>query len=577
MPKRYIPYARVSSDEQFEKGNSIPGQIEQCVNYINRLGGEALPPITDDTTGTSLDRKGLTQVRELLRSGKAEGVVVYRSDRLTRDLGHSLLLREEFRRLGVEIHFANRGKSSNSPEGRMMDNVEGVFNEYWRTKLIEDTSSGRDQKAKQGKFVGCGSIPYGYRYDSKEDKISIHEPEARIIRKIYQLYVCGDESSHSMSMRAIAMRLTNDHDPLPIYRGKKTIGEHVWSPVTVALFLRNETYAGVWYWGKSKMKLAPNRQGEMIFRSVPAPKGEWTAVSILPIVARDIWEMAQAMRKTKKEKSPRNGKHYYMLSNMIYCGHCKKKYHGLYQGSLRAPVKGKYYKYYRYYQCSVQKSRKLSGETANQIDKSCNTPTLNADWIENEVWKGVLKYLRDDELFEKGIQEAIRQMRDQQAPLRERLVDVESLLLQFAEQNESLISAIRYTKAGTAAHDALTRQLEEISHSTESIEGEKITILSKLDKTITPEYLERAREARRKAVLGLSDPTPENIRHTLELLVCRVTIDTDKITVSCDLAIPDFIVAYKDSCARLKYTGRGRCRAGRWGIGLLPVRHRYRR
>lgn len=156
-------YTRVSTDEQAEHGYSLESQVEACRKYASDHGLDIVGDIADDYSGSMLDRPGLNELRGLVVGGRVDAVVVYSSDRWTRNLAHSLILREELLVAGVELHYVSRGKLEDTPEANMMGNVELVFDEYWREKIIEGCKRGKDAKAAAEKMVMTGFPPYGYR------------------------------------------------------------------------------------------------------------------------------------------------------------------------------------------------------------------------------------------------------------------------------------------------------------------------------------------------------------------------------------------------------------------------------
>src|SRR5581483_163243 len=189
--KRAILYARVSTDEQAEKGYSLQTQIDAMREYAAQNGMTIVRELCDDYSGAKLDRPALDTLRALLERKEADAVIVYAADRLSRNLAHLLILREEFNRAGIELHYMNRGKSENTAESRLMENVEGVIAEYEREKIKERTRRGKLAKAKAGKWVGAGFVPYGFRkVGVKQDsRLEIDEQEARIVRRIFDMYV----------------------------------------------------------------------------------------------------------------------------------------------------------------------------------------------------------------------------------------------------------------------------------------------------------------------------------------------------------------------------------------------------
>src|SRR5918994_6769856 len=65
-PKRAVLYARVSTDEQAEKGYSISDQLRALRDHAAREGYDVVEEIVDDGySGATLDRPGLLKIMEL--------------------------------------------------------------------------------------------------------------------------------------------------------------------------------------------------------------------------------------------------------------------------------------------------------------------------------------------------------------------------------------------------------------------------------------------------------------------------------------------------------------------------------
>jgi len=137
MNKKGIIYTRVSTEEQKNKGTSIERQLEDCRVYISRNQMEVVAEITDDFSGGTLERPGFLQLRALLAEGKANAVVVFRQDRLSRDSADYMYLRKQWGRQGIELHFCDRGKISYDFSGIVLDSSMSGVNEGERW-LIRD-------------------------------------------------------------------------------------------------------------------------------------------------------------------------------------------------------------------------------------------------------------------------------------------------------------------------------------------------------------------------------------------------------------------------------------------------------
>ena len=511
--KKLIPYIRVSSDEQAEAGNSLPNQEEVTKKYIEGAGAEAAPTIADDYTGTKLDRPGLQRVRDMLAKGEADGVVVYRSDRLTRILSHSLILRDEFAKNGWELHFVNHGQYDDSPEGRMIIDIEAVFNQYWRDKLIQDTVAGRRQKMLRGHHPGSGHMPYGYRYDEHAQHLVVYEPEAIWVRKAYGWYILD-----RLTMRQIAVRLTQEHAPIRRFQHqRKRHALDVFLVTTVYQILSSETYKGTWWYNKK----GPNPISVL----VPA------------IVSEETWDQAQAIRKHNKEVATRHQKHAFLLAGLIFCGIDNLRYYGM----TNRNNDGREYLKYRC--ASWQRHNK-------NVEAVCKNVRLDAPWVEEEVWRGIVALITDEATWEQGIQQAVEHMEAIRKPTEERLNTVDRLIARNVEEADELVQALSHARPGKPVYEQLDRRIDELESVYDDLVAEREGLLATLDKTISADDVQRARVVRDHAAIGIgADATWEEKRRTLEVLETRVTVFPERVVVQCNLAIPAFQIDLNQSFA----------------------------
>src|SRR5688500_11078170 len=108
-------YTRVSDPKQ-EGNNSLPTQLEASRRYAAHHGFQVVAELLDVASGAILDRPGVAQVRKLITRREIDVLIVYASDRLTRNLAHLLLLRDELRAAGVILHCVTKGASESTPE-----------------------------------------------------------------------------------------------------------------------------------------------------------------------------------------------------------------------------------------------------------------------------------------------------------------------------------------------------------------------------------------------------------------------------------------------------------------------------
>src|SRR3972149_4239756 len=155
-------YSRVSTDLQ-EREQTIQSQIEALRKYALDKGHQIVAEYRDEGySGATLERPDLDRLRDALGSGEFEVVLVHSPDRLARKAIYQGLLLEDLERAGIKIEFLNH-QMDDSPEGKALLGMQGVFAEYERAKIAERNRRGKLYWAKQGALLG-GKVPYGYRY-----------------------------------------------------------------------------------------------------------------------------------------------------------------------------------------------------------------------------------------------------------------------------------------------------------------------------------------------------------------------------------------------------------------------------
>jgi site-specific DNA recombinase len=156
-------YARVSTEDQ-GKGYSIPTQIEACQKLAECERYEVPEGhvlIDEGLSGTTMDRPGLRRVRDLVNAQAIAAVIVIDPDRLSRNLGHQLLLAEELEQASVKLLIVSHPLEQ-GPEGWLFFQMRGALAEYERAKMLERMKRGCIGRAKSGNPWG-GQVPLGYR------------------------------------------------------------------------------------------------------------------------------------------------------------------------------------------------------------------------------------------------------------------------------------------------------------------------------------------------------------------------------------------------------------------------------
>jgi site-specific DNA recombinase len=247
-------YARVSTAHQAQE-QTIASQVAVLHRHASERGyviDEAHRYLDDGYSGARLDRPGLDRLRDAAQAGLVERVLVHAPDRLARDDVWQQVVIADLARHGCTVEFVH-GPSQQTPEDRLLLQMQGMFAEYERAQILERTRRGRLHRAQQGLLL-VGQAPYGYRRiaarDGQPAYLEIYEPEAAVVRQLYDwLLVEG------LSVRQITKRLREQGVPPP--------QAACWHPATVRNLLRNPTYGGTAYYNKTRaVEPTQGAQGE---------------------------------------------------------------------------------------------------------------------------------------------------------------------------------------------------------------------------------------------------------------------------------------------------------------------------
>jgi site-specific DNA recombinase len=230
---KYIGYCRVSTENQKEEG-TIEIQEKEIEKYSETNNLELLKIFKDEGVSGSkepAERLGwLELIKELDRKPNIEGIIIYRLDRLARDLRiqeniiHDLHLIRKKRLISIK----EADLDSTDFSRVMLRQILGSFAEYEKNLITNRLKVGRFNKAKKGEKAG-GSIPFGYK--NKGNKLVIDVNQKRTVRYIFYL-----KNTKKMSLVRIAGDLNRKQ--IPTARGGK------WYAGTIKYMLENSIYKG---------------------------------------------------------------------------------------------------------------------------------------------------------------------------------------------------------------------------------------------------------------------------------------------------------------------------------------------
>ena len=195
-----MAYIRVSTDKQADRGVSLEAQRAKVDAYAALYDLDVVEVIVDaGVSAKTLDRPGLARALGMLRSGKADALLVVKLDRLTRsvrDLGE--LVDRYFAPGKAALLSVGEQIDTRSAAGRLVLNVLASVSQWEREAIGERTAVAMAHKAACGEYTG-GEAPYGFTV--ADGKLVELEAEQAVIREARALRSAG------LSLRAVAAEL----------------------------------------------------------------------------------------------------------------------------------------------------------------------------------------------------------------------------------------------------------------------------------------------------------------------------------------------------------------------------------
>lgn len=220
---KVVAYLRVSTDRQAEHGLGLEVQEAACREWAKAHKHRLVDVVRDEgRSGEDPLRPGLAEALAIVKAGRAGGVVVYRVDRLARDLVLQEFLRAEFIKAGAELHSTSDvedrylNADPDDPSANLVRQILGAVAQYERAMITMRMQAGKTAKAARGGYQH-GRPPYGYRAFGGE--LVPVAGEQKVIRMIQLARLRGE------SMRQIAAKLNDS--------GAKAPGGGVWSSQAV--------------------------------------------------------------------------------------------------------------------------------------------------------------------------------------------------------------------------------------------------------------------------------------------------------------------------------------------------------
>ena len=183
---KVVGYLRVSTARQQEAfGPEV--QRNAITRWAKAGGHRVVSWETDTISGASelVNRTGWVAAEQLVKDGKAAGIVVARLDRLARDVLVQELLLRNLHRFGGAVMSARESENellageSKDPSRKLIRTILGAISEYDREMIADRLEAARKAKAAAGGYAH-GALPYGYRSLGKGELVAVPAEQAAL-------------------------------------------------------------------------------------------------------------------------------------------------------------------------------------------------------------------------------------------------------------------------------------------------------------------------------------------------------------------------------------------------------------
>lgn len=269
-------YLRVSTDIQAQDGYGLDVQYLANERYCQAYDLKNVIVFVDDGyTGMNENRPAFKKLKMLMSERRIKLILTHSLDRIGRTQMIILkFLKEDCAKAGCDFFAVKDSIDSRSKQTYgILISILSIFAELDHDSIVSKLYLGRKQRAVEGFWKGGGNPPFGYYYSREINNLAVDPDKAIIVKKVFEMY---NSMQYTPLQIADILGLSND--------------------VIVYNILKNRTYLG-----------------EITF------KGEQYQGRHQRIIGDEEFEKAQRILESRSNK---HGPSKYLLSGILYCGHC---------------------------------------------------------------------------------------------------------------------------------------------------------------------------------------------------------------------------------------------------------------
>lgn len=308
------------------------------------------------------ERPWLKQMKEDIKKGKIDVVIVWRLDRLARKTIILLELIEFFKFYDINFISTDESVDTKTPTWSFFITVIWALAEMERKLMVEKTALWKLEWVDKWIFSMWWVPTFWFIKNQKTRKLEIKEEEAKIVKDIFDMYVNQNKSLWEISNILTAKNFWN------------------WEATKVSRIISNQAYIWIYHLNKSEKQVYITLDKETWKEIKKEKRGkkdeiEWKILEVDTTIEPEIFQKAQEKLETNKYKFNNNNKPVinHIFAGLLKCGCCNSNY----KGDKGKPDKDWVLK--PYYRCWKS--------NAYRFDNSCNNSQIReSELVENIFW-----------------------------------------------------------------------------------------------------------------------------------------------------------------------------------------------
>lgn len=517
--KKVAIYCRVSTTEQAEEGYSI-GEQKKLLTYECEKNGNIVYKIYSDEGISGKSIKARPALKELLNDaneGKFDSVIVWKINRIGRNLKDVLNMVDLFDRNNITFKSATEPFDTTTPGGKMQFQMMALIGEFERGTIAQNVKMGMMARAREGRWNG--NVVLGYDLKQKEHttnkkrkdtELVINEKEAEIVRTIFTMYSQGN------GYKAIANYINKF--------GYKTKKGKPFSITAIKDILNNPVYIG-----KIRYNLRPNwsekrRKGTNSNPLIVDGKHE-------AIIEQELWDKVQSMLQTSKGKPSRIYDGEFPLTGILKCPQCGA---GMVIMRTSRTKKDGTKRRLEYYCCGAWK---------NKGTAVCHSNAIRVDKANDYVFGKLSELLSNDKLVKDIVKNINIDRKNKVNPSKDELQKLTKELDKISAKKDKLFEAFEediITKEEFKERVAELQSRERLLQ--EDVNNLKMNVL---DDNVQQVSYEVVKETLSKVGEMLGNcKSMEQKKKLLHMLISKITINELREVDSIQININENLIAY---------------------------------